>query len=139
MRTFTKSHPDLRLEVSDRLEIGNRLTLLEVRVVSNERTAWDEEIRRFPLVREVETIDRSDGAVTYRVVFQGRTLIPLLKRLRLLRHFPIPVQDGVATWTVIGPEGKVRGLLKSLEESKVAYQVESVHHGPLPRNPSRPG
>lgn len=136
MRSFTVARPAIRLEVIDRLEVGRGLTLLEVRVDSHEGGTWGEEIQTLAGVQEVEWIDGTEGSEVYRVLFRGRMFLPLLKKLKLLRHFPFPIQDGVATWTVVGPESKVRALLENLESSGVAFHVDSVHHGSLTRMPS---
>jgi hypothetical protein len=130
MASFTVAHPTVRLEVLDRLEVGRRLVLFEVRVVPDARARWAEEIRRIPGVREVEAIDAGAAAGIYRVLWSGRTFLPLVKRLRLPRHFPFPVESGVATWTVAGPETKVRELLRHLDRARIAWTLELVRRGP---------
>ncbi|EQD73350.1 Bacterio-opsin activator, HTH domain protein [mine drainage metagenome] len=121
------------MEILDRLEVGKGLTMIEAHVLSKEGGGWSEEVRSLPGVKDVELIDATEGSEVFRVFFRGRTFIPLLKKLRLVRHFPFPIQNGVATWTVVGPEGKVRLLLKQLEGGATGVHVDAVHHGPLPR------
>ena len=133
LSAFTRSHPEARLEVRDRLELGRGLTLFDVSVHSeNDEGGWSEEVRRLTGVKDVELVDASEGSESFRVFYRGKTFIPLLKELKLLRHFPFPVQNGVATWTVVGPEERVRALLKSLETEADGVHVDAVHHGPLP-------
>lgn len=133
LTAFTMAHPEVRLEVRDRMELGKGLTLFDVSVQSeNGEGGWSEELRRFTGVKDVELVDASEGSESCRVVYRGKTFIPLLKELKLLRHFPFPVQSGVATWTVVGPEERVRALLKALENEAAGVQVDAVHHGPLP-------
>lgn len=134
MQQFTTDHPEVRLDVLDRLELGAGLTLLEVRVVSPQEGNWSEEIRSLKGVQDVEVVAASGGSETCRVYFRGTTFIPLIKRLRLLRHFPFPIENGVATWTVVGPSSKVKQLLRVLESDTPGVQVDAVRHGPLPEN-----
>jgi predicted DNA binding protein len=129
---FTRSNPDVRLDILDRLELGNGLTMLEVRVVSSAEGHWTDEIRSLKGVREVELIDAAGGSETCRVIFRGKTFIPLIKQLKLLRHFPFPIQDGVATWTVVGPDRKVKEMIRVLETTTEGTQVIAIRHGPLP-------
>ena len=115
------------------MEVGKGLTMVEVHVSSEGGGGWSEEVRTLPGVKDVELIDATEGSETFRVFFRGRTFITLLKRLGLVRHFPFPIHDGVATWTVVGPEGKVRLLLKQLERQGTGIHVDAVRHGPLAR------
>lgn len=129
---FTRENPSIRVDILDRLELSSGLTLLEVRIVSSMEQDWSKEISALPGVKEVEVIEQSGGSETCRVIFRAETFIPLLKKLRLLRHFPFPIQDGVATWTVVGPEVKVKELIKRMEASRSNAEVVAVRHGPLP-------
>jgi predicted DNA binding protein len=115
------------------MELGDGLTMLEVHIQSPQGGSCAEEVRALPGVEALEVIDATEGSEVLRVSFRGKTFLPLIKQLKLLRHFPFPIQDGVATWTVVGPEGKVRELLKKLETEAAGVKVEAVHHGPLPR------
>ena len=118
------------MDVLNRMEVGKGVTMLEVHLSAPGGGGWAAEIRDLPGVQDVELLDSTVGSETCRVYFRGRTFLPLLKRLRLVRHFPFPVQKGVATWTVVGPEPKVRALLKALEAEQGRLEVEAVHHGP---------
>lgn len=136
MQVFTTGHPELTIEVVDRLEVGQGMVLFEVVVPTTGPRGWSEEIRSLPSVKTVELIDASETQEVYRVVSAGRTFLPLLKRLKLIRHFPFPIQDGVAHWTIVGPEERVRALLERLRASAVRYELVSVRKGPLSRLPS---
>lgn len=131
MHRFTVAHPEARLEVVDRLEMGGGVTMLEVRVSAFEGGGWSEEVRSLPRVKDVELLSAAEGAETFRVYFRGHTFIPLMRRLGLVRHLPFPVQNGVATWTFTGPQTKVRALLRSLEKATQGVRVEALRHGPF--------
>lgn len=129
MHSLTVTHPAMRVDVLDRLELRRGLVLFEVRVDSDEDLDWGEEIRGLPGVHRVELIDAGGHNEYFRVTASGRTFLPLAKRLALVRRFPFPVQNGAAVWTVFGPERKIRQLLRGLEASRIVYQVELVRPG----------
>jgi hypothetical protein len=136
MQPFTVAHPEVRLEVLDRMELGDDLTMFETQILSRTGRGWSEEIRSLSGVADVDLIDATEGAEVCRVTFRGKTIVPLLKRLKLFGHLPFPVHDGVATWSVVGPEHRVREFLKNLEGEYTGVQVDSVHRGPLSQRPS---
>ena len=136
MADFSRAHPGLRLELLDRLEIERRLVLFEVRLISDEERSWDDELRQLPSAKEVELLDVTRSVETYRVLVSDSTFIPLFRRLKLIRHFPIPIQDGVATWTVVGTVSRVQDLVATLESTRVTYEVVSVRNTRLARDPS---
>lgn len=136
LQRFTVGNTDVRVEVLDRMELGSGLTVLEVHVTAPTGGGWSEAIRSLPGVKDVELQSAGEGAETLRVFFRGPTFIPVLKRLGLLRHFPFPVQAGIATWTVVGPEAKVRSLLRTLEGEPGRANVEAVRHGTFPAGPA---
>ena len=129
-RSFSLTHPDLHLELIDRLEVGRGLTLIEVRVQGTDAGDWGAEIRALPNVVDVEVISAAEESGLYRVIYRGDPFISLLRTLQLLRHFPIPIHRGMETWTVVGPEPKVRRLLQKLQSESTGVPVESVRHSP---------
>jgi DNA-binding CsgD family transcriptional regulator len=129
-RPFSMVHPDLHLELVDRLQVGRGLTLVEVQIQGGPSRDWEAEIRGLPKVVDVEVLRVEEESGLYRVTYRGDPFIPLLRDLRLLRHFPIPIQAGVATWAVVGPESKVHRLLQELASRATGVQVVSVRRGP---------
>ncbi len=135
MAALSAAHPSVRFEVLDRLEVSPRRVLFDVRLPARPTAPWSEELGRLPDVGSVELLDASASAETYRVLFAGRTFVPLVKRWRVLRRFPFPVENGVATWLVVGAEPRVRRLLSALRGSGVAFRIDSVRRG-LPAGPA---
>ena len=119
----------VRFEVMDRLEISPSRVLFDLQVPSRSGLEWGVELRSLPEVESVELIDANAQREVYRVVFTGRTFVPLVKRLKVLRRFPFPVQAGSATWVVVGAEARVRGLISDLRRSHISFQVDSVRRG----------
>lgn len=129
MAALTRAHPLARVEILDRLEVSPRLVLFEVQFPSTSEFGWSDELFRLSGARSVELIGANSRNEVYRVVFGGRTFLPLAKELRLLRRFPFPIQNGVATWVVIGPESRTKRLFRSLRRDRIEFQVESVRRG----------
>ena len=115
------------------MEVGRRLALIEVRIQGGDPEGWGEEIRALPNVAEVEVISLEETSGLYRVLYRSDPFIPLLRKLKLLHHFPIPIRAGVATWTVVGPEIKVRRLLTLLGSFAPGMEVVSVGRNPPSR------
>jgi predicted DNA binding protein len=126
---LTKAYPELELRVRGRLDLRRGLTLFEVELAPADGHNWSEIIRALPGVVDVELLDASGDVELCRVFFRGETVASVIKRFGLIRQYPFPVRAGVATWTVVGPETKVRGLLDALRARPWPVQVESVRGG----------
>ncbi len=129
MAPLTEAYPSVRFEVLDRLEVSPRRVLFDVRFPMLPSVSWSERLRRLPDVRSVELIDASPSAEIYRILFAGRTFVPLVKRLRILRRFPFPVENGRATWLVVGADARVRRLMTALRRAGVAFRIDSIRRG----------
>ena len=129
MASLSRAHPELRIEVLDRLALSPRRVLFDLRLPANPGVSWREELGRLPGVVTVALVGGNPRSEIYRVLYTGRTFVPLAAKLRILRRFPFPVQDGVATWTVVGPEPGVRDWVARLRRSRIAFRVDSVRRG----------
>lgn len=118
----------------NRLELHRHLTVFEVELSPVDGQSWSESIRALPGVVDVELLGVSSDTELCRVFFRGETVAPVIKRFGLVRQFPFPVRAGVATWTVVGPERKVRGLLDALKRGRWPVQIESVRGGTVETN-----
>lgn len=129
-RAFTRAHPDLDLQIVNRMEIGRGLALVEVRVLGRPLGDWGAEIAALPGVEDVQMLGSGERFGLYRITYRGDPILPVLRRLRLLGHFPIPVRKGVATWTVVGPQGTVRRFLREVGNISDGVAVDSIRSGP---------
>lgn len=129
MERLTRSHPDLSVEVRGRMELEDRLTMFEVRLRGSPNVSWAEEVRRLTGVTHVESLGTVDGTESLRVFFRGRTLVRVLRRVRVAHQFPFPVQNGTALWTVLAPRRKVQLLIEALGRGRSSVQVRSIRRG----------
>ena len=128
IQRFSRAHPDVHIEVLNRLDLGRDRTLTEVRLRSPEATPWEEEIRTLPGVLHVDPLGPPGPVTLLRVVHRTSAFVPIFRRYQLMRRFPFPVEAGVATWVVVGPEIKVRRLLDAMRSKAPDLTVESVRH-----------
>lgn len=129
---LSRAHPQVGFEVLDRLEIAPGRVLFEMRVPARSPGAWSRAIGAQAGVRSVEPITSGPGVEVYRVLYAGRTFLPLVKRHRVLRRFPFTVRNGDTSWTLVGSEPRIRAFLADLGRTGAAFRVESVRSRPGP-------
>jgi DNA binding protein with HTH domain len=103
-----------------------------VQVRSDSPGAWAEEIRGLPGVVAVEELGPRGSATHLRVVHRTSAFLPVFRMLQLQQRFPFTIQNGVASWVVIGAEGKIRRLLALLRRRSPGLGVVSVSHQEAP-------
>ncbi len=130
VQRFSSVHPEVVVEVLNRLDLGGGRTLTEVRVRGAEAGPWAEEIRGLPGVNRVEQLGAPASVTELRVSHRTSSFISLFQRLQLMRRFPFVIESGTATWVVVGPEPKVRRLLDELRAIAPGMAIESVRHDP---------
>ena len=132
VQRFTSRHPEVTLEVLDHLDLGRAHVLMGVQVRSDSPGAWAEEIRGLPGVVAVEELGPRGSATHLRVVHRTSAFLPVFRMLQLQQRFPFTIQNGVASWVVIGAEGKIRRLLALLRRRSPGLGVVSVSHQEAP-------
>lgn len=125
---FSRDHPEIRIEVLSRLDLGPRTSLTELQLHVPSPGPWVEEIRALPQVREVEPLGESSSSVHLRAIHRTSQFIPLFRRFHLMRRFPFTIQGGEAIWIVRASERTVRSLLLALQDSAPGATIQSVTH-----------
>lgn len=129
---FSQINPQVRVEVLSRLDVARSRSLTEVVLHVPETGPWAEEVRRLPLVEEVEELEGGPNAVHLRVIHRTSEFIPIFRELRLMRRFPFTIHGGEASWVVVAPAPKIRMLLDRLREKVPNAAIESVRHSDGP-------
>ncbi len=127
MAQLSRRFPRAHLEILGRLDVGRGEMLTDLRIASPEPELWAEEIAHLPTVRRAELLSESPDATLVRVTHSDRGFLPVLARVQVLRQFPFPVENGVARWTIISQESRLRRLLDELKRASPGVQVEAVH------------
>jgi predicted DNA binding protein len=130
---FSSLHPEVRIEVLSRLDIGHRRSLTELRLHAPEARSLADELRALPQVEAVEELEGGPTETHFRVVNRTSEFIPIFRELNIMRRFPFSIQAGVGTWVVVAPKATIRRLLDRLHEQVPAAALEAVH----PAGPSR--
>jgi predicted DNA binding protein len=103
-------------------------SLENIRVHSPEAGAWEDELRTFKDVYDVEMFGPPGRFCNLHVVTQTPMFALLLRRLNLMWRLPINFRDGVSTWVVIGTEENIRRLEEELRSQSLDVVIEHVHH-----------
>lgn len=122
-------HPELEFSVLSRMELGHG-ELMEDVAVSGRHVITDltQEMKGGKGVRSVQTLERSEHLVVYRLVIQVTPLTKILKELHLLMRYPTPFDDGVVKLLVVADDRGITQLLSRLIEIAPNTKITSVHH-----------
>jgi predicted DNA binding protein len=131
---FSSEHPELRIEVLSRLDIGRQRSLTELRLHAPDPRPLAEELRKLP---QVETVDELEGApseIHLRVVNRTSEFISIFRELHVMRRFPFTIEAGVGYWVVVAPRTKIERLMDRIRERVPTASLEAVRHA----DPARP-
>jgi len=132
VQAFTTRHPEVLLEVVERLDLGRARVMMGVRVRSVTPGDWAREIRSLPGVVTVEELGPRGSLSQLRVVHRTSAFLPVFRTLQLQQRFPFSIQAGVATWVIMGSSAKVRRLLSLVRRLSPGLSVVSVTHNAAP-------
>jgi len=127
--SFSRAHPSMRLELLDRIEVGENLLLAEVRMMGPGAFDWPKESHRYPNVIHFETIPESANSVVYRVNYRTPSIHTITQRHGVLTRYPIIVQDGISQFETFASHAQMRSYLKELKARVGPSQVGSVQRG----------
>jgi len=131
------AHPDVTIAILSRHDLDPRRSLTDVQMEVPFSADWMQEVRRLPLVEEVEVLSEGVSSIHFRVVHRTSVIVPIFRELHLERRFPFTIRAGDATWVVVGSEAKLRRLIERLRQRAPAVTLESVRHTEL-HQPSGP-
>jgi predicted DNA binding protein len=129
LHVFTTRNPEFRIEVFDRFPVTARQTLAEVRFHGPRESGWESELERLPDVEQVEVLEEQHLSTLCQVAHATPPWLELARKLRIMWRQPIWVERGVARWTVVASEERVRELLTAISPTVDAVRVESVVRG----------
>jgi predicted DNA binding protein len=126
---FSRKHPELRMELLNRMELHGGELLVELRLLGPGAERLEEEWRELPRVVALESHREADTAYLYRVVATTPTIHAITQRHGVLTRYPIVVQDGWSRFETFGRPEQIRGFLADLRKEIGPNRVESVHQG----------
>jgi hypothetical protein len=130
---FSRAHPDLLLELLDRIEVGPDLLLVEVRMTGPGADRWPEESKRFPQVVSVEAHPEGPGSVLYRTTTRTPSIHRVTLRHRVLTRYPIAIRNGWSRFETFGSAAQMRAYLTELSARVGPSRIEAMRQGTVSR------
>jgi predicted DNA binding protein len=126
---FSLAHPDLRVEIINRMVVGRDLMLAEARISTPgpvDLAEWTEELRRFPGVEQVDLQVEGPGRVLSRVVLSRGLVERVVQKHRVLARYPLVIQGGWLRFETLATRSQMRPFLREVEQRVGPSQVESI-------------
>ena len=125
---FSRTYPEVEIEVLSRLDLGRTRSLTEIRLHSDGTNLPADELRGLSQVDEVEELEGGPTEVHLRVIHRTSEFVPIFRDLRLMRRFPFSIRAGAASWVVVASKARLQQLLSRLRERVPSATLESVRH-----------
>jgi len=126
---FSRLHPELRVELLNRMMIPPNLMLHETRIISPgpiDIPLWTEEMRRFPGVERVEIQPEGPGRAICRVSNARSVVEQVVQKHRVLARYPIVIQDGWIRFETLATASQMRPFLQEVGRRVGPHRLESV-------------
>lgn len=128
---ISRAHPELRIEIANRMEIPPDLLLLDVRIFGPNAGRLSEEARRFSGVIGVEVHEEGPETAMYRLLQHMPVVMKVIQQHRVLARYPMTIQRGWMRFETIAKASQVRRLLRDATRRVGANHVEAVRRGPV--------
>jgi predicted DNA binding protein len=125
----THGHPELRVELINRMELTNNLLLLEVRVFGPGAGEVGERVKHHPVLVRFEVNKESDRSALYQFVVKTPPLWRILRRHRILTRYPVVYVDGTVRLETLAPASQVREFVREVSREVGPSRVEAVRQG----------
>jgi len=126
---FSIRHPELRVEIHDRLELDEGLLLVEGKLIGAGGMEAGEEARRFPEVTSLELRPEGPGAVHFRLTQAIPEVHNVIRRHQILTKYPIVIQDGWMRFETVATASQVRAALVELRARIGRSRIEAARQG----------
>lgn len=123
---FSRRHPELRMELLNRLETRPGELLVELRMFGPDAGRLADEWRLFPGIVALESQTEPEQSVLYHVTSTTPSIHAITSRHKVLTRYPIVVQDGWSRFETFGRPEQIRAFLDELRERIGPNRVESV-------------
>jgi len=123
---FSRAHPGVRLELLNRIDVGQGLLLAEVRMTGEGAELWPEESKREPGIVAVEAHPEGPQRVLYRVTFSAPSIHVITQQHHVLTRYPIVIQDGMSRFETFAAASQMRDYLDELRTEVGPNRIEAV-------------
>ena len=128
---LSRNHPDLRIELVNRMEIPSDLVLFDVRIHGPKAGELGPETRAFPGVIGVEVHEEGPESAMYRLLQRTPVVMKVMQANRVLARYPISIQAGWMRFETIAKASQIRRLLRDAGHRVGINRVEAVRRGPI--------
>ena len=123
---FSRHHPELRLEVHNRIGMGSKEMLFELIVHGLGASGYLDELRRFRTARRVEIYAASAESAVYRVTMSLPVIEQIAEAHGLLARYPVTARRGFVRFETVSSADRIRRLLVDLRRRLGPSEVEAV-------------
>ena len=116
------------MEITHRMDWEKGRSLENFRIHSPEVGDWEDELRTFKEVYDVEMFGSPGRVCNLHVVHQTPLFALIFRRLNLMWRLPISIRNGVSTWVVTGTEESMRHLEEELRSQSLDVVIDYVRH-----------
>ena len=122
-------HPERRLEIINRMELRDGLTLIEARATGPGARNLAPLAKQVPAVVRFELHPESENSAVYRVTQKVPAVWRVIQHHKILTRYPIVVVDGWMRFETVATAPQIRDLMKTLTKEVGPSRVEAVRHG----------
>ncbi|HYK92847.1 MAG TPA: helix-turn-helix domain-containing protein [Thermoplasmata archaeon] len=130
-RDFPLAHPELRIEITNRMDLEPERLLSEVRVTGPHAGDYLEEVLEFPEVTHAEVHAESPRSAVYRFTQVTPVVQRVIQHHRVLTRYPILAENGWLRFETVAEAAQVRAVVDDLRRRVGESQVEAVRQGPF--------
>lgn len=128
---FSTAHPRTRLEVLNRVDVSDDVSISDYWIEGRPPGHWAREIARYSDVLRVESLaEVSDGSV-YRIRYRNPPVVYVYRQLGLPLQFPLRLRNGWIDWEIVGRRSQLDAVLLHARESSTEVRVASIRRRPL--------
>ena len=129
--TFTRAHPAITIEVLNRSEVTEDVSVSDHWISGRPPGTWAREIASYPDVVKVDSLaEVGDGSI-YRITYRNPPIVYLYRKLRVPLHFPFRIQAGFILWEVVARRSEFDTILRYGRKVDPNLQLLSIRRRPL--------
>lgn len=128
---FSRAHPSLTIEILNRSEINENVSVSDHWINGRPPGVWAREISEFPDVHRIDSLaEIGDGSI-YRITYDNPPVVYLYRKLGLPIQFPLRIQAGYIRWEVVARRSEFDAVLHHARSVDPEFQVVSIRRRPL--------
>lgn len=128
---FSRTHPGLKVEILNRSEVSEDVSVSDVWIPGRPAGVWAREIAARPDVSKVDSLSEVGEGCIYRVTYQNPPIVYLYRKLGLPIHFPLTVEAGYLRWEIVARRSESEPVLEYTRSVDPDFQIISIRRRPL--------